>query len=263
MTRFSFYTLVPTLLSTLAGCAASPTVEAPLDESAPAAAAAPAATPRAGGQHHNDGQCSPDKQASRLARMVQAPITLPNQAALLDLGGHHGGGITLADAQKTLCAGSDQGDQFGDGSDVYAFGDNQEVWFDFTPPDGTGLFITLWPGYAGKLDFDGNGSHYTVGINTQILKDGQPFQLDWANSALISAETNEIWRALTATFSGGPAPAPGVDCETSVPRACVRGTFGSTGFLYFPALGFALWIGDFTAPQPGPSTPTRLDLYKP
>jgi hypothetical protein len=259
MTRTSYTTIVPFLISTLAlaGCAASPSVDDPAAAGPTAAIASPAR-----GEHHSGGQCTPATQESRWAEMVQAPIELPNRAALLDLGGHHGAGITLADVQDILCQGSDQGDQFGDGSDVYAFGNNQEVWFDFTPPDGTGVFITLWPGYEGQLSFQNHHAHYTIAVNSQILKDGQPFQLDWADSALISQETNELWRALSATFSHGPPPGPGVDCGTTVPAACVRGTFGTVGFIYFPTFGFALWVDDFTAPQPAPSTPTRLDLYK-
>jgi hypothetical protein len=251
----SFIGIGLSLLAALlgAGCLASPPGDA--DPSEPVTASAEAL--------HAGGMCTPAQQTRTWARMVEAKIKLPNKAALLDLGGTDGSGITLLDAQEKLCQGSDEGDQFGDGSDVYTFGDNQEVWFDYSVDTGLGNFITVWPGYLGTVDFHGGPHHhadaYVIGVDVQVSKNGAPFQLDWL-APDFDAEVDELYRSLQATFSSDPPEAAGTLCTTT--GACVTGTFGDVGFIFFSELGLALWVDSVTAAQPVPSTPTRLDLYK-
>jgi hypothetical protein len=187
--------------------------------------------------------------------MVQAPIAPQGHAALLSLAG-----LTLPGAQQILCPGTNIGDQFGDGTSVQQWGNNGEVWLDFTPATMKGVQLSLWPGYVGTVSFKGANAmdQYTIPLNTQILKNGMPFTLDWSNTALFSMEIDELCRGLMATFTNLALDPPGTLCTTS--GKCTTGTFGTTGFVYFKAATIGLWVADVTAAQPVPSIPNRLDL---
>jgi hypothetical protein len=195
--------------------------------------------------------------------MDTAPITLPNRAANLDLLGTGGQGLTLAQAEAINCNGTDEGDAFADGNRVIAFGENQEVWLEYTP-ELTATALTLFVGYIGTLDFqDAAGSHhYQLTIGSQLTRDGAPLTLggEWSTSdASFVAQADELTRALLATFAPDqPADPPGTTCVQS--QKCAIGALGSTGYLFVPQLGFAFWVADITS-QPGRSIPNRIDVF--
>jgi hypothetical protein len=190
--------------------------------------------------------------------MVQAPIVPQAKAALLPLPG-----ITLPAAQQILCPGTNIGDMFGDGNNEQQWGSNGEVWLEFVPATTNGVMLTLWPGYVGTASFHGANAtdQYMIGINTQLVKNGMPFQLDWSNTTTFPMEVDELLRGLMATFTNQALDPPGTLCTQS--GKCTTGTFGNIGFVYFKAASFALWVADVTAAQPVPSTPNRLDLFIP
>jgi hypothetical protein len=193
--------------------------------------------------------------------MVMQPIKLPGKAAGLDI--RMAGGLTLSAAERVNCQGDPQGDAFGDCTLVVSWGDNGEVWFDYQPWNGVGLTMTLWAGYLGTLNFkDPGGTHtYQIGILSQILKDGQPFTLatGWSG-ATFDNEVDELYRGLLATFAPQiPLDAAGVTCMST--KKCTSSTFGTIAYIDIPSLGFAFWVDNYTAAQPIPSTPTRIDLF--
>jgi hypothetical protein len=192
------------------------------------------------------------------AAMVQAPVVPQGHAALLSLPG-----LTLPAAQQILCPGTNLGDQFGDGTSVQQWGVNGEVWLDFDPATTKGKMVTLWPGYVGATSFNSASAmdHFSIAVNTQIVKNGQPYTLDWSNTAAFDAEIDELCRGLMATFTNQALDPPGTLCTSS--GKCTTGKFGTNGFVYFKAVGLALWVSDTTAPQPVPSIPTRLDVSIP
>jgi hypothetical protein len=202
--------------------------------------------------------CTTAQQNMKWAAMVQAPIVPEGSAALLTLAG-----LTLPAAQQILCPGTNIGDQFGDGTSVQQWGANGEVWLDFAPATMKGVQLSLWAGYVGNVSFHGatTTDQYVIAINQQIAKNGAPFQLDWSNMSTFPMEIDELCRGLMATFTNQALDPPGTLCTTS--GKCTHGTFGTTGFVYFKAVGFALWVAGVTNPQPEPSTPTRLDLFVP
>jgi hypothetical protein len=206
--------------------------------------------------------CTASAKAQRWAAMVQKPIILPNRAGGLDLRGGACAALTLAEAEGINCQSDDQGDLFGDGRRVATWGDNAEFWMHYDPCTGVGTFFVAWQGYLGTLDFkspDG-GSSYSIAVLRQITKDGNPFTLDtgWSGAAF-EAEVDELYRGIVATFEPGTTlAAPGTTCVST--QKCKVGNFGAPGYVYIPELGFALWVGDRTAAQPGPSIPNRFDV---
>jgi hypothetical protein len=150
---------------------------------------------------------------------------------------------------------------FGDGSGVEAWGASQEVWLDYAIPAMTANMVTLFPGYLGALDFiSADGTHaYQIAIDVPVIKDGEPFQIDWSDATLFDAEVDELYRALSATFTPGAPEAPGTTCIQS--GDCTSGTFGDVGFVYFKTIGIGVWVDSVSQPQPTPSTPNRLDIF--
>ena len=78
-------------------------------------------------------------------------------------------------------------------------------------------------------------------------------------STQFNAEVNELHDAMAATYLPGTPADPA--CQSS--GACVTGTFGDVGFVYFKDVGIALWVASISAPQPVPSIPNRIDVYAP
>ena len=206
--------------------------------------------------------CDSVTRASRWRSMVSAPVSLPNKAAKLDLA-PGGAVITIDDAEKILCSSSDLGDQYGDGTQVGAWGDSNEVWMNYAPATGKAKMLSLWAGYLGTVTAkSADGAHtYTIPVNSQISKDGAAFTLEsgWKSAAFTNA-VDELSRALMATFAPTVAADPaGVTCVLS--KKCVIGTFGDVGYVYFKPLGFSFWVDNRNAAEPVPSIPTRFDLF--
>ena len=206
--------------------------------------------------------CTVSAKRQRWATMLQQPIVLTNRAGGLDLRGTTCGGLTLAEAEAINCQSDDQGDLFGDGKRVATWGDNAELWLHYDPCSGAGTFLVVYQGYTGKLDFkspDGTSS-YSISVLRQISKNGSGFALDtgWTG-APFEAEVDELYRGIVATFAPGIALDPaGTTCVST--KKCKVGTFGTVGYVFIPALGFAFWVNDVTAAQPTASIPMRLDV---
>src|SRR5579883_1272388 len=233
--------------------------------------------------------CTGDHLAAVWANMVMQPISPPTTAGGLDISGAAWSGMTieqaehgfnndgtLCDPQKVMnpafpnykcdhpgnCQSANDGDQFGDGTQVNQWGDNGELWADYRVSNHKIIFLTLWPGYQGTMNFHSidNKHQYVLGIQTQITKDGQPFTLDWVGNGgkNFIAPADELYRALMATYAPAlPVSPPGVTCFDT--GRCIKGSFGDVAYFYIPPIGWALWIDNQNAPQPTPSIPTRLD----
>ncbi len=228
--------------------------------------------------------CSPSKLAAVWSAMVQAPIMLPGKAGQLDLAGPKGMGLSLLQAESIDCqcaamlggtggsgaggsgaGGGNTGGPWGDGTDVCAFGDNQEVWFTYTPSNDIGTILTVWPGYAGALAAKSRDGAHTYGfsvLTAPVQKDGLSFNLDWNlagfnQNPAFDAEINELYDALIATYA--PSLPVDTDCQSS--GNCVVGSFGDVAYMYFPQVGAAFWIASLSAGQPTCSTFNRIDLY--
>jgi hypothetical protein len=204
--------------------------------------------------------CTGAQKATRWAKMVTEPIAPPRKGAGLDLAGDDTWkGLTIEEAEKINCQSANDGDQFGDGTQVNYWGDNGEVWVDYLVSTRKIQFMTFWPGYTGTLDLTSRDGahHFKIPIQTQLSKDGSPYTIDWNDPTKFDAEVNELYDALTATY------APGLPVDTSCRRtgACVTGNFGDVAYIYWPAVGTGLWVDSKNAPQPTPSIITRIDQY--
>jgi hypothetical protein len=207
--------------------------------------------------------CDPQ---TRWPQMLKEAIAPPGKAAGLDVVGANGQGLTVAQAQQIDCAGVPDGDQFGDGSQVIAWGDNKEVWLDYDPNSQRGIQLNVWPGYLGSATFASpNGLHgYAIPVGQPITRDGAVFALDWTgnNGQTFESQADELYRALIHTFAPTiPQAAPGVTCLAA--KTCLKGLFGNTGYFDIPALGLTLFVDDVTLPPPGPSAPTEIALSLP
>ncbi len=208
--------------------------------------------------------CTGSQLATRWAAMVKEPIVPPYGAGGIDMsGGVSWAGLTIDDAEKTNCQSTADGDIFGDGNSDNAWGDNGEVTVEYRLSTRKIIQINLWPGYLGVMNFHSadNAHTYQIGVSVQIQKDGQPFTYDLQDGqdTAFHAQTNEIYRALMATYQPAlPPDAPTSDCLVN--GHCISGSFGDAAYLYIPAMGWAIWIDNRTAPQPVPSIPTRMDL---
>jgi hypothetical protein len=208
--------------------------------------------------------CTAAVRTARLRDMVLGPITLPNHAATLDLLGD-GFGLTLGEAETKLCASTDAGDEFGDGSRTAWFGDSQEMHFDYFPTSGRARWMNLWPGYLGKVAAKSpDETHaYSLGVNARITKDGAPFTLKsgWdTTDAVFAGAVDELYRALVHTYAPTVTlPAASTTCIAD--KTCVVGAFGAdVGYVYVKSLGFAFWVDNRAAPDSVASTPTRIDI---
>jgi hypothetical protein len=208
--------------------------------------------------------CTGDQKAMRWADMVKEPIIPPNRAAGLDLsGGDTWEGLTIETAEKLNCQSENLGDVFGDGDQTNSWGDNYEVLVTYQVSNRKIVFMTLWPGYEGKMSFHSlDKAHtYEMGIQTQIRKDGKPFVLDWTGNGgkNFIDQSDELFRAIMATYAPSqPVDADGVTCSAT--GRCIKGNFGDVAYFYIPSLGWALWVDNMNAPQPTPSIPTRYDI---
>lgn len=203
--------------------------------------------------------CGPQEQANRWALMDLKPIILPRQAAGLNLHAPDAGILTLPQAEAILCKSMDAGDLAGNGRRFATWGSHQEVSMEYDPATLEGDELALAPGYEGTLQFhspDGSAS-YTIAVNAQIKKNGQPFSLDvgWTGAGF-DAEIDELYRGLIATFAPSvPLDPAGTTCVST--GKCSVQRFQPNAGLWVDAVGFSLWVDDATA---APSLPSGLQL---
>jgi hypothetical protein len=217
-----------------------------------------------GGGTNKQEICNGPTKAMTWAKMVAAPILPPRKAAQLDMAGDDTWvGLTIEQAEQINCQSTNYGDLFGDGNQDNYWGDNYEVFVEYRTSNRKIIGMTLSPGYTGTLDLtsrDGKDT-FKIPIQTQITKNGQPYALDWNDEAKFPDEVNELYDALTATYAPGlPAYVPSdpnTNCRLN--GACIVGNFGDVAYIYWPALGSAIWVDNKNAPPPTPSIITRID----
>ena len=199
----------------------------------------------------------PTKQKT-WAGAFQKPILPPRQAAGLDVaGGETWKGLTIEEADKTLCQSDNFGDLRGDGTLFNGWGDNGEIYVNYRVSNHKIIGFLLFAGYNGTIDLTSrDGQHtYTIPVGAQIQKDSSNFELHWASDKNFLDEGSELYDAMIATFAPGfPAD---TDCQAS--RRCIVGSFGDVAYFYVPALASALWIPNRNAAQPAPSVVNRID----
>jgi hypothetical protein len=209
------------------------------------------------------GNRSGQKVQATWFKMDEQPIVPPGAAGGVDF--LVDGGLSVGEAEQTLCQATYLGDLFGDCTVTYAWGDNDELLANVDPNNGAVRFLSvgaLGPGYLGAVSFAGpdGGASFVIPTYTQIQKNGQNFTLDvgW-QGATFDDEVDELYRGLIATFAPSVAQdPPGTTCVST--KKCFVGFFGSVGYVYIPSIGFAFWSADVNAQ---PSIPNRLDLYAP
>lgn len=169
-------------------------------------------------------------------------------------------GLAVQDAEKANCQSSSLGDIFGDGDLTNAWGDNDEIVFEYRVSNRKIFHLFLEQGFTGHAKFhspDGK-DQFDISVTNQVLKNSKPYTLTWdfANKAVMAPWATELTNALFATYAGLPQEP---DCTAT--GHCVLGHFGDQGYMYIPALGFAIRVSSITAAQPVPSTVAVVDQY--
>ncbi len=207
--------------------------------------------------------CPGPVKKQKWATAFTQPILPPRKAAGIDMAGSDSWtGLTVEQAEQTNCQSASLGDAFGDGNLTNAWGDNQEVVFEYRVSNRQLIYMGLSPGYTGAISFksrDGKSS-YVMQINSPITKNGTTYPISW-NSA-DATQGPQIWAseftdALFATF------APDLPIETNCISSghCIVGFFGDQGYMFVPALGFAFRVTSVSAQPPTPYVPSYFDLY--
>jgi hypothetical protein len=210
--------------------------------------------------------CTGAIQQNAWNTMDNQPISLPGSMGGIDF--VVDGGLTVGQAEQTLCQGAYLGDFWGDCTVLYAWGANHELTAKVDPATGQILVLTadlLGTGYNGAITFHGpNGvATYVIPMNAPIQKDNSNFALDtgWSGQSFDN-EVDELYRGLIATFAPNLAQdAQGTTCVST--GKCLVASGGGGGGVYIPSIGFAFWSSSVNAAQPGPSTMDRMDVYRP
>jgi hypothetical protein len=214
--------------------------------------------------------CNGPTLAKVWAAMDKQPILPPVSAGGLDMAGPGctptdstctWPGITIEQAEQILCQSSNDGDLFGDGELANQWGDNGELIAHYLITTHKIDFLWIQPGYLGNITATGcmgvdgkptasMGHTYQIPVGTQMLKDNQPFTIDWAAAKTPTDWRNELSSALLCEFA--PTLATSLDCSST--GTCIQGSFGNEAYIAFSALGFlSFYVGNQFAPQPIPS----------
>ncbi|HEY3818325.1 MAG TPA: hypothetical protein VGL81_14195 [Polyangiaceae bacterium] len=208
--------------------------------------------------------CNGAQLAKTWALMDKQPILPPVAAAGLDMAGPGctptdpnctWPGLTIEEAEQVLCQSSNQGDVFGDGQLDNSWGDSAEVLAHYLITTHKIDFLWLGGGYLGNVTATGcagtasAGHTYTIPILTQIQRDNQPFEIDWAAPKSSTDWRNQLTSALLCTFA--PTLASSQDCSET--GACIQGSFGDEAYFFLASLGIGFYIASQSAPQPTPS----------
>jgi hypothetical protein len=228
--------------------------------------------------------CSPDVRDARWAAMLASAIGLPGRVGTLDLAGAGKTGISRAEVEAALCAGTSRGKANGDDTETVAWGGGGDLAIVFDDATKKARYAIATGAYQGALDTGavpvatpggdagagdagdagtaGDGGAGAGGFHVQLgqplTKGGAPVTIPWTDAAALGALMDDLERAMLATFKPGD-PLPVAPC-TAAPARCERGALGTQGYLYFRSLGLAIWVGDTTNAAKA-STPSRLDVY--
>jgi hypothetical protein len=230
----------------------------------------PPAAVGVGGPASGGGQsalCSDDLKNQRQAWMLSQPITPPRLFAGIDLAkDDQWDGLRIEDAEAVpasasaagggLCQSSRLGSEgpcsTGNGDcNASAFGPHREVTLSWNSVTHAIEQVTLAPGYTGTMqtvmypDHNGEMHAYSLGVGDVVRRDGQPFEIQWNDSAQRAAQLNDIFNAAMASFaqSGGVAfdassctsdstcttPGSICECQHASGGACAAGASGQCG----------------------------------
>lgn len=212
--------------------------------------------------------CTGNEKAKRWSKMINEDIKPPRFMAGLDFAGSDNWeGLDFELAEKTLCQADNQGADDA-GSFYSSWGDAGEVLVGYDINNHKVNFVQLNAGYKGTIKFESRPGtrfsadkihKYEMGIGRQILRDGQPFQLNWEDSVKVAEEGTELYDAMMWTFAP-ELPSDTVNCRKSAkcrlaPDGAGGGGFGARG------VGFYIHIPSLTKPQPVPSTPDYMYVF--
>ena len=214
--------------------------------------------------------CTGPEKAKRWSKMINEQLFPPRKAGGLDFAGSDAWeGLTFEKAEQTLCQGDAQGSD--DNSYFSSWGDAGEVLVGYSQVTHKIDFVQINQGYKGKIKFESrpgspfsaDGIHkYEVGVSSQIQKDGQKFQWDWATapspgqlSARIKQAT-ELYDALMYTF-GPELQSETTDCKAAGKCLLITDTNGG-GIFGARGVGFYIHLPSVTKGPELSSTPDYL-----
>jgi hypothetical protein len=194
------------------------------------------------------------------ADAAKQPLKPPRLIAGLDLGGGDGWpGISQAAVEEALCAGRPVKTDSDGPDDYFQWGEPDSVIFEAGVNRETRK-VSTWSvgsGYTGGIEFRSRagsrfGDHaYSIKIGSPILRDGQPFAIDWANQAALEQAATELHDAVSATFAP-ELPAEQTNCRTSQ-RCLIMQVPGNRGIIGVRDVWFYIDMSDLGA---RPTTPT-------
>jgi hypothetical protein len=195
--------------------------------------------------------CSGPEQIAKFQQMLAQPIVPSRNIGGLDLrGGDSWTGLTVDDAEHVLCAStpfatdvkSDQDPSVTTAMAGWGLSPNFSLTVEYDKTTRKIDFFQLNDGYKGALEFASRPTalgdpskpnpfgqhHYSVGIGRQILRDGQPWQLNWFTSCSESTadcwdkQSTELFDALMFTFAP-ELPSTQTSCKAA--QTCLASTF--------------------------------------
>src|SRR5262249_25967180 len=151
-------------------------------------------------------------------------------------------------------------------------GNAGEVSLDYDKTTRTVDTFKLSAGYKGSLDFASRptalddpskpnpfGQHrYSIGVGRQILRDGQPWDLNWQSSSSIAAQETEMFDALKFTYAP-ELKSTQKNCKAD--QSCRALRSGNSAAFGARPLGIYFYVADITS-APAASTPSYLYGFK-
>jgi hypothetical protein len=157
--------------------------------------------------------CTAEQQLSAYNHMIEQPIVPPRMFAGVDAAnGDNWAGLAIGDAEQTLCQSNPISEQDGLQTAGWGVAPNYQVVVEYDKTTRKIDFYQLNVGYKGTLDFASRptalddpskpnpfGRHtYSIGVGRSVLRDGQPWALNWQN---IDPQATEMFDALMFTFA--------------------------------------------------------------
>ena len=216
-----------------------------------------------GGVKNANELCTPIEKHAKWSDMVKQPILPPALGGINILGGDSKNttfaGLTIDEAEKVLCQSTPIGAEYTDNNPYNCWGDNCEVTLGYLASNRRAIQIEVHAGYKGTLTAksrDMMSSYVFSADNLPITKDGTPFRIDWKDPVKVKAQINELYDAISATYTTFNAE---TDC-VSTAHCRVVDFSDSGGYFVFSTLGFIFRVSSTIAAQPAPSIPERIIL---
>lgn len=222
-----------------------------------------------------DSLCSAPQKHDVWSRMVNEKIVPSSAHGItvggINLSGDNWSGLKFKDAQAKLCQANPLGVDETELS--AAWGDSNEVQVSYLINNSTVDFLQLNQGYRGTLEFDSRKTaypdttkdnplghhHYTIGVGTQILRDGKEMTLDWGNNGKnFAPQATELFDALMATFA--PEMKSTQDNCAAIQACLAHPVDGGAGAFGVRPLGIYFQVPVVTQ-QPQASTPSIIYAY--